>query len=143
MLLSGLAMAACANPNGPDDPQRSLDENRRKFRAVVGSSYRVDSQHLCFCPSVAPVRLTVREGRLVDVEPLSAEGALPRDQWGFHYRTVEGVFDSIQEAYARGARQVTVRYDPRQGYPADVDIDYRRELDVWDGYKLGNVAPLR
>lgn len=144
MLLTALALAACANPNGPEDPQRSLDENRRKFRAVVGSSYRVDYQHQCFCPpqAVAPVRLTVREGSITGVEPLSAAGALPRERWGA-YRTVEGVFDAIQEAFARGARQVTVRYDQGKGYPADVDIDFQRELDAWDGFKLGNVALLR
>ena len=144
LLLAGLALAACGNPNGPEDPQRSLDENRRKFRAVVGSSYRVDYQHQCFCSpeTVAPVRLTVREGSIVGVEPLSAAGALPPERWGA-YRTVEGVFDAIQEAFTRGARRVTVEYDPDQGYPADVDIDYQRELDAWDGFKLSHVALLR
>ena len=144
LLLSGLAACAPSVAPSPSGPMQELARNRQKFQATVGPSYRVSYQNQCFCPPEAaePVRLTVRSGRVASVERLADGRPVPSPEWGA-YRTVEGVFEQIEQAITRGARQVKVDYDDRYGFPRDVTIDYNAAADAWLGFKLHDLEAIR
>jgi hypothetical protein len=69
---------------------------------------------------VADVRVTVKDGVITGVTELASEVA--RDPETF--RTIDGLFDLVQDAYARDAHEVQVEFDPGRGYPTRIWIDY-------------------
>ncbi len=118
----GLVAAGCG---GEIDGQRKLWESQRP----AGYSYRF--QWDCFCPAelLEEVEIAVRGTQVVSViraadgSPLPA-GSLER------YRTVDGLFDLLEEAEERGADEIEATYDPRYGYPTRVSIDYEEHACV-------------
>ena len=40
------------------------------------------------------------------------------------FRTINGLFDLVQDAYNRNAHEVQVEFDPSRGYPTRIWIDY-------------------
>ena len=40
------------------------------------------------------------------------------------YVTIDGLFDTIQDAIDRKASEINVNYDPEFGYPMDARLDY-------------------
>jgi hypothetical protein len=144
-LLAGIG--ACSSPNRPDsggDPARELAQNQQRFHATVGTTYRVTFENNCFCPVevLSPVRLTVRDGSITEVTPISDGTAVPRAQWRA-YRTVDDVFTEIATGMSRGARRVAAEYDSRYGYPRDVLIDYQMAADAFVGFRLRDLETLR
>jgi hypothetical protein len=69
---------------------------------------------------VGDVRVTVKDGVITGVTELASEVA--RDPEIF--RTIDGLFDLVQDAYARDAHEVQVEFDPSRGYPTRIWIDY-------------------
>jgi len=138
-----LGLAACSNPAGPDEDTGRLEANRRRFRSAVGAGYRVTYRNVCFCVDsfLEPVVLTVREGRVVAVQSRSDGTPIPPARWD-DYRTVERVFDAIEEALDGGADAVRVEYDEAYGYPREVWIDYDERLaDEERGFGLEDLEP--
>ena len=75
----------------------------------------------CYCGQeyVEPVSISVRENRIVDV-------AFVTDNVPFtigtlwKYRTVDGLFDLLQEGINQKAYSISAEYHPELGYPIDV-----------------------
>ena len=66
------------------------------------------------------VRVAVKDGVITDVTELAS--AVARDPELF--RTIDGLFNLIQDAYDRNAHEVQVEFDPGRGYPTRIWIDY-------------------
>jgi hypothetical protein len=147
LLLAGAT--ACSSSTWPTiestgDAQRDLERHRERFDDAVGDRYRVTYENNCFCPIEAtrPVRLTVRNGAVTEVVRLSDGVLIPQTQWAA-YRTVEEIFDTIDEGLRNAAKQVNVDYHPRYGYPEEVLVDYNMAADAFVGFKLRDLDPLR
>jgi hypothetical protein len=137
------ASAACSNPTAPEEGLERLEASRRRFEAAVGADYRVTYRNVCFCVDTfrEPVVLTVRQGTLVSVQRRSDGTPVPAARWD-DYRTVERVFDAIEEALEDDADAVRVDYDAELGYPRDVWIDYDERLaDEERGFQLEALEP--
>jgi hypothetical protein len=72
---------------------------------------------------VGPVNISVRENRIdgaafvEDDVPVAVEG-LER------YRTIEGLFDLLQEGIDKNAHSISAEYHSELGYPVKASIDY-------------------
>ena len=109
----------------PTDIQSELDQSRKKWVSQMVSDYQFNFRWICFCAleSIAPVNITVRENRIdsaafvADDVPVAIEGFK-------RYRTIEGLFDLLQEGIDRNAHSILAHYHSELGYPIDVWIDY-------------------
>ncbi len=66
------------------------------------------------------VRVTVQDGVITGVTELASE--IARDPETF--RTINSLFDLVQDAYERDAHEIQVEFDPGRGYPIRIWIDY-------------------
>jgi hypothetical protein len=67
-----------------------------------------------------PVHVTVVDGVITEVEPLTVTGVTPTPE---SFYTVDGLFDRIVQSLDRGPNQFQVVYHPVMGYPELINID--------------------
>lgn len=128
-LLVALALAAAACGDTPTNPE--LEANRQQFSESMNDSYRFTWRKSCECSaeSTAPIRITVQQGTILSA--VSVETSLPVSSDTLQtLATIDGVFETIEDAYIKGAASVHVTYDPALGFPASLGIDY--SLDIAD-----------
>ena len=116
-----LGPLACGDSTGP--AVERLQSRRATWEAQGLGDYSYDVRRVCFCPFREGVRLTVMGGALTGATDLETEEILEPDevQW---YRTIDGLFDLLEDAYDRDAHQVRVDFDDERGYPTEIFIDY-------------------
>jgi hypothetical protein len=117
LLLACAALAGC-NPFSPTD---DLEDARRKWERQGITSYELTVNVLCFCIERGPFAVVVERGRVVSVTDGQGVQRTPNE---FVPLTVEDLFDKIEDAIARDADQIDVRYDPELGYPREIAIDF-------------------
>ena len=118
-LTAALLLAACGG-DSTTAPANHLGEQRALWASQGLTDYTFDVVRICYCQFVADVRVTVKDGVITGVTELASEVA--RDPETF--RTIDGLFDLVQDAYARDAHEVQVEFDPSRGYPTRIWIDY-------------------
>jgi len=123
----------CANPD-PTEPvdnqahtQDELDLNRMYFTRVQRPQYSFTWQQGCFCPEemTKPIRITVKGGditKAVDVADGQPVSASVRSG----LRTIDGVFDLIQQRIDQRVDEIAVTYDAAY-YPTSVFIDISKQ----------------
>ena len=123
------------------DIQLKLDQNRRKWTSAMVSNYQFNFRWICYCGPeyVDPVNISVRENRIdsaVFVEddvPVAVEG-LER------YRTIEGLFDLLQEGIDKNAHSISAEYHSELGYPVNASIDYEEySIDEELGFEIDSL----
>jgi hypothetical protein len=116
-----------------------LDGARARWQAAALAGYEYGYHKFCECHRESPpeTTVTVRDGKVVGVRhrPAGTTTDVPAaDKNLDYYWTVDGLFDLIASAQARGV-QVRASYDAALGFPREVYIDYDAdfigdELDV-------------
>lgn len=116
-----------------------LDGARARWQAAALAGYEYGYHKYCECHRDSPpeTTVTVRDGKVVGVRhrPAGTTTDVPAaDKNLSYYWTVDGLFDLIASAQARGV-QVRAAYDTALGFPREVYIDYDAdfigdELDV-------------
>ena len=134
-----LAAAACLLAFAATGQQSELAAGRNAWRAAALSNYEYGYRKFCECHPDSPPEtvVTVRGGQVVGVRhrPVGFTNEVQADERNLQfYWTVDGLFDLVAAALARGAT-VRASYDPQLGYPTQVYIDYDAnfigdELDV-------------
>ena len=117
-LTAVLLLAACGD--GPTAPANRLGEQRALWASQVLTDYTFDVTKVCYWLCMGDVRVTVKDGVITGVTELASEVA--RDPETF--RTIDGLFDLVQDAYDRDAHEVQVEFDLGRGYPTRIWIDY-------------------
>ena len=113
----------------PVTVQSEFTENMDKWQSKGIKDYQFAFQWSCFCTEefVAPVIVSIRNGEIDAI--VSSEDGRAVDESRFReYRTVEGLFDLIQEAIDQKAHKITVTYNSELGYPEEAQIDYQEFL---------------
>ena len=110
-----------------------------------GDSYTLIARQSCFCPYIGEYKLTVQNGKVIAVEPLSGilgtaqqppNSPSPAD---VDHLTVEATFAQAEGA-VRGGWQapwfetVSVSYDPTYGYVTEMHTDANGVLSPFVGY---------
>ena len=110
-------LSACASPTTPEN---DLAEYRALWEAQGLRDYTFDVRRVCYCQFMGDVRVTVQDGVITGVTELASEVAHDPE----FFRTIDGLFDLVQDAYDRDAHEVQVDFDPDRGYPTRIWIDY-------------------
>ncbi|MCE2397296.1 hypothetical protein J4G02_22570 [Candidatus Poribacteria bacterium] len=110
---------------GLADIQLKLDLNREKWMSKMVSNYEFYFQRHCFCfeDDIAPVIISVRDNRIVDVNFVGGN-ALRTIKDFDDYLTVEGLFDFVQEKIDEKVDSISAEYHSELGYPTEVWIDH-------------------
>jgi hypothetical protein len=89
---------------------------------------------------VGPVTVTVVDGAVTSVLAQDSTIVIPP---GSFLRTVDDLFDLIQDAIDRDAHLIRTGYDPSNGTPRDVYFDYEEfTIDEEFGFEVRNAAPI-
>ena len=88
-----------------------------------GADYRYDFQRVCFCTedAVQPVTIEVLDGRVARVVTRPGGKDVTNTRFA-DWPTVEDLVEEIEEARARGEKNLVVRYDEKLGYPTFIEI---------------------
>jgi hypothetical protein len=138
-LAAVLVLSACATPlaggTGGESASRQLWEQQGI------DDYRYVYSVVCFCPERGPVQVTVRDGRVTEVQTTAASSARVSGTAQLQVLTVDELFDRIEEAQANGT-YTKVEYHPRLGYPTSAEIGTLAN-DAGTQYLISNLTPLR
>ncbi len=125
-LLSPLlfSLLACAT-TGQGGLQGEFDVARSTWRLARPGDYTYRYQLSCFCPQelTRPVIISVRNARVDSVLYADGSGAVD-PQYLSHFRTIDQLFDFMQEALNSSPAEMAASYDPTYGYPTSATIDY-------------------
>lgn len=130
-----------SDPNALSNPQDALRAARARWEAAGSDNYDLAFNWNCNCPPAitAPVDLQIRD-RVLTAGVFTGGPGLPPDQLA-DYRTVEGLYDFIQDGIDRDAVRVTAEYDAEMGHPTRVMIDYEDgSSDDNRGFQIYEIA---
>lgn len=118
-----LVFAACGDDPSPEQVQ--LETELEQFSQAMHGSYKFTWRRSCECTaeSTAPIRITVQAGQIIQAVSVETNQAVSSDVLQT-LQTIEGVFETIHDAYAEGAAVISVTFDPTVSFPASVGIDY-------------------
>lgn len=138
-LAPAVLLAACAVPmvGGARDGSAS----RQLWERQGLDDYRYTYSVVCFCPERGPVRVTVRDGRVAEVQPAADPNARVAGGAQLQVLTVDEVFDRIEEAEANGTF-TKIEYHPSLGYPTSAEIGTLAN-DAGTVYQISELEPLR
>ena len=124
------------------DVQSKLDQNQRKWTSAMVSNYQFNFQWICYCSPeyVDPVNISVRENRIDDA--VFVEDEVPVAVEGLErYRTIEGLFDLLQEGIDENAHTISAHYHSELGYPVKASIDYEEDsVDEELGFEIDSLS---
>lgn len=120
-----------------------LESNRERWALKGPSSYQFTFKQVCFCDLAArAARVTVRDG--VITEASNVETGAVIDPSSHHLKTIEGLFDEIEEELRQDTR-ITVSYDPQDGHPVSASFDRLRHgsnADEDSSFTVEDLQPL-
>ena len=122
--------------------QQQLNDSHNKWASKNIKDYQYTFNWGCFCPPEhnKPVIILVRNGVLSGVKYADGSGAVDKAKYA-SYRTIEGLFEFLQDAINRKAYRIEVSYDANLGYPTLASIDYdQRVSDEEMSFKSGSLV---
>lgn len=128
-VMSQPAIQVAQSPAIASSNLKKLTINRQLWNKQKISNYRYTFTRSCFCVPKAtePVVIEVRNDITTSIT--SVETGQPVDTKLFEsYNTVPKLFNIIRDAIARRAANLTVKYDPKFGYPTEINIDYNSQI---------------
>jgi Family of unknown function (DUF6174) len=145
-MLLALLVAGCTVSDGPLSPNevRELSRARQRWStSAARPSYRYEVRQACFCP-VEITRwntVTVRDGAVVGV--LDDNGvAVPSTQWR-SFPTVDEQFARLELTESDFLEDITVRFDPQDGYPLEMNFIYGNQIaDAGGAIYSRNLRPV-
>ncbi len=104
-----------------------FNRNLWNYRNIFNYRYTLSNSCFCLPDARGPVVIEVRNGQTTSITSV-ATGQPVDPQLFQQYNTIPKLFDVIQDAINRTAYSLNVRYNPRLGYPTQIDIDYSSQL---------------
>lgn len=145
--IAAVSIAGCggggSSSNGTPGTGNPTTRDRALWESKQVRSYRFTLTTHAFSPTAGqPVRVEVRDGQTVSVEPLSKDFRGNPDDL-VRFGTIDKLFAVVEDAEQRGAERLEAKYDPTYGFPSDVNIDYRAAMaDEEFGFEVEDFEPL-
>ena len=141
MVLPALLLASCSLFGEEDAVMAEVEQQRRQWERLGIDTYEYDLTLICFCLYVGPVRVQVRADTVHAATAL--ETGEPVTDF-FQARTIDSLFDLLEDAAEREAHRLDAEYDDAFHYPTRVDIDYDQNIaDEEIGYTAENFRSLQ
>jgi len=124
-LLAAVVLVSCRSV--PLSQRTELESQRRAWLALELSDYSFSYRQLCFCAgSTVAYRVNVIGSKVVSLD----YGILPSYMSPKDLRrpTIDSLFVWIDDAYARNSELVRVVYNPKYHFPADANMDWRKNV---------------
>jgi hypothetical protein len=112
-------------PGSGTGSDTELDRQRQLWSSHGIADYRYTLRWVLYAPPALtdPVVVEVRGGQVVS--RTYEQSGLPTDpRDASMWPSVDGLFDLLEDAYARNPDRIEVRYDSQFGHPTRADIDY-------------------
>ena len=119
-----------------------LTENRQLWRSQRLKNYQYIYQQQCFCtpPSNTPLKVSVKNDKITQVVNLNDNQVISDLTFP---RTIDQLFNIIEDAIKRNADEILISYDTTLGYPTRIAIDYQKILaDEEITYTVKNLSKL-
>lgn len=123
LIALGLLLTACAGQSKDAEPVTDYPEAMALWQSKAVAGYEVTIEQTCFCPPdlLQPMRVTVRQGKVIDIEgleqPLNHPEVLDERRL-----TIEGLLGLIAES-GETVSKLVVQYDQHYGFPTRLEID--------------------
>jgi len=119
-----LALASCGDGYSTAPGLRALAQARERWARTAPAAYQITVSRGCYCllDATRPVIVVVRDGQ-VESRRYEDTGVAVVAELAGYYPTVEGMFDLIEAAIARGAVQVEASFDATRGFPIEIALD--------------------
>lgn len=139
-LLTATGCIVFVGPRDADGELRDLVAAKARWNTSGVSDYDMVVRALCFCVyGGQEVRVTVRAGRVTTATLVQGGQSLPTE----NYYSVEGLFDLIENAVERNAKEIDATYDSARGYPRLFQIDYSEMIaDEEYGHEIVSFQPV-
>jgi Family of unknown function (DUF6174)/Domain of unknown function (DUF6438) len=131
-------------PNPNDANSTQLKVNRQLWNQQKLTNYRFTFSRSCFCVPKAtqPVVITVRNGQVASITAVNNNEPVDAELFQ-QYNSIPKLFGIIEDAISRKAASLTVKYDPKFGYPTQINIDYDQQMADEELYlTISNLQPL-
>ncbi len=104
-----------------------LEENREIWRSQSLETYQYIYQQRFFCtpPSNTPLKVSVKNDKITEVVNLNNNQLITDLTFP---KTIEELFEIIEQAIQKNADEILINYDASFGYPTRVAIDYQKIL---------------
>jgi hypothetical protein len=120
-VLFGLACHSATESSGASS---DLERNRQRWAGQNISRYEFTYDRLCFCVPVGPMRVTVRDGKVVAATIIATgESVDVRD-----VLTVDELFALIERGIKSHYSELRVKYDASLGYPTEIYSDQSYQI---------------
>lgn len=142
VLVVSLLAAGCAGAGKDNTPVLDFQQAQAVWQAHGIDSYEVTLWQTCFCPPdlLQPMRVTVREGTVIDVEGLEQPINHP-DILDPRRLTIDGLLGVIDKA-RHSAETLVAEYDQRYGFPVRLEVDGSPFIaDDEFSYRLSDFQP--
>lgn len=122
---------------GPDEARDAANDLRLAYALWTAQGiedYDLTVEERCFCASIGPIVLRVRDG--VRSEAVPPAGYVGPSIEAAAVPDVPELFGFIDDAIDRRAHRIRVVYHPTLGYPTEISIDYSENIvDEERGYE--------
>ena len=120
-------MTTVANSDSYSLLREELQENRQLWRSQTLKDYQYIYQQQCFCPppSNNSLEVFVKNDTIIKTVNLNNNENIKDLTFA---KTVEELFNIIEDAIKRNADEILITYDSLLGYPTRVAIDYEKIL---------------
>lgn len=114
-----LGATSCSDAVSPGAARSRLEVNRQRWIAQQMTRYDFTLEQFCFCLVRGPVRVSVQNGSVVAATEISTGHAVDIR----FVRTIESLFEFIDNGIEHHAVVLEVTYDPVMGYPTKITFD--------------------
>lgn len=117
-----IGLSTSAGAVGAGLSQSDLDEQRNIWLDSGILHYDFRFQRTCFCApdSVEPGIVSVVGGQIESVIGVN----IPKELNPTFFLSIDGLFDTLQDALDQPADAISANFDQSLGYPTDISIDY-------------------
>lgn len=125
LILFSCLLISCVSDNEISKELRELNEARSTWQSFQLKNYSMNERLSCFCGGLLEWKVFVKNGLKDKVEyDESPTFGQTYDDIFDQARTVDDVFDFIEELLGKDLGSLIIEYDQVYGFPSNVSIDY-------------------